>query len=117
MKTIALISFTLLIVAAAAHAEERLALGKCLSQPGDEKKDDKAEKFPAPPAGYDTRRDEISHGKLETVEYDSTTVGVKRKARVYTPPGSPRTRSIRSCTSSTASAGMRTSGPGVECPT
>jgi enterochelin esterase-like enzyme len=50
-------------------------------------KDDKAEKFPAPPTGFDTKRDGIDRGKLETVEYDSTTVGVKRKARVYTPPG------------------------------
>src|SRR5919201_1916630 len=58
-----------------------------LAQPGDVKKDDKAEKFPAPPKGFDTRRDDIERGKLETVEYDSTTVGVKRKARVYTPPG------------------------------
>ena len=45
------------------------------------------EKFPAPPEGFDTRRDGIDRGKLETVEYDSTTVGVKRKAQVYTPPG------------------------------
>ncbi|MFN0018787.1 MAG: alpha/beta hydrolase [Pirellulaceae bacterium] len=58
-----------------------------VSQPGAETQDDKAEKFPSPPAGYDTRRDEISRGKVETVEYDSTTVGVKRKARIYTPPG------------------------------
>jgi enterochelin esterase-like enzyme len=43
--------------------------------------------FPAPPDGYDVRRDDINHGKLETIEYDSTTVGLKRKARVYTPPG------------------------------
>lgn len=56
-------------------------------QPRDEKKDDKAEKFPAPPAGFDRKRDNIDRGKLEAVEYDSTTVGVKRKARVYTPPG------------------------------
>jgi enterochelin esterase-like enzyme len=49
--------------------------------------DAKTEKFPAPPAGFDTRRDGIERGKLETDEYDSTTVGVKRKARVYTPPG------------------------------
>jgi enterochelin esterase-like enzyme len=47
----------------------------------------KAEKFPAPPAGFDKKRDAIEHGKLETVEYDSKTVGTKRKARVYTPPG------------------------------
>ena len=57
------------------------------AQPGDGKKDEKTDKFPAPPKGYDARRDGIDRGKLETVEYDSTTVGVKRKARVYTPPG------------------------------
>jgi enterochelin esterase-like enzyme len=47
----------------------------------------KAEKFPPPPKGFATRRDGIDRGKLELVEYDSTTVGVKRKAQVYTPPG------------------------------
>src|SRR5262245_53699050 len=55
--------------------------------PGDGKKEDKAAKFPAPPKGFDTRRDRIDRGKLEAVEYDSKTVGVKRKAQVYTPPG------------------------------
>src|SRR5215468_2233504 len=58
-----------------------------LAQPGGSKADDKAEKFPAPPKGFDARRDGIDRGKLETVEYDSKTVGVKRKAQVYTPPG------------------------------
>ena len=58
-----------------------------LARPDGGKTDDKAEKFPAPPKGFDARRDGIERGKLETVEYDSTTVGVKRKARVYTPPG------------------------------
>ena len=38
----------------------------------------KPEKFPAPPADFDKNRDNIDRGKLETVEYDSTTVGVKR---------------------------------------
>jgi enterochelin esterase-like enzyme len=43
---------------------------------------------PAPPAkGFDARRAGIEHGRVETVEYDSKTVGVKRKAVVYTPPG------------------------------
>src|SRR5689334_23293627 len=46
-----------------------------------------ADKFPSPPQDYDKARDGIEHGKLATVEYDSTTVGIKRKARVYTPPG------------------------------
>ena len=54
--------------------------------------DDKSEKFPAPPAGFDTRRDGTDRGKLETVEYESTTVGTKRKARVYMPPGYSKDR-------------------------
>lgn len=41
----------------------------------------------APPKGFDAKRDGIEHGKLETVEYDSKTVGIKRKTSVYTPPG------------------------------
>jgi enterochelin esterase-like enzyme len=56
-----------------------------LAQP--EGKDDPAKKYPDPPRGYDSRRDGIEHGKIETVEYDSKSVGAKRKARVYTPPG------------------------------
>src|SRR5262245_13354689 len=67
-----------------------LALG-CLMVPvlaqGDEKKDDKEKKFSTPPKGFDVKRDSIDRGKLEKVEYDSKTVGVKRKAQVYTPPG------------------------------
>ena len=62
-------------------------IGPARAQPPDEKKSDLAEGLPAPPQGFDTRRDDIHRGKLETVEYDSTTVGIKRKARVYTPPG------------------------------
>jgi enterochelin esterase-like enzyme len=46
-----------------------------------------AEKYPDPPKGYDQKRDGIDRGKLDAVEYDSTAVGAKRKARVYTPPG------------------------------
>jgi enterochelin esterase-like enzyme len=45
------------------------------------------ERFSAPPDGFDRRREGVERGKLEIVEYDSTTVGGKRKARVYTPPG------------------------------
>jgi len=62
-------------------------MAPALAQPGNGKTDDKAARFPAPPKGFDARRDGIERGKLETVEYDSTTVGVKRKAQVYTPPG------------------------------
>lgn len=48
--------------------------------------DDKAA-FPDAPAGFDQAREGIAHGKLEMVEYDSKSVGNKRKALVYTPPG------------------------------
>ena len=49
--------------------------------------DRNAEMFPVPSKGFDVRREGIERGKLEAVEYDSTTVGIKRKAQVYTPPG------------------------------
>jgi enterochelin esterase-like enzyme len=42
--------------------------------------------FGEPPAGFNVKRDDIPHGKLEMVEYDSKTVGTKRKMQVYTPP-------------------------------
>ena len=53
----------------------------------DQAKQDNEKKFTSAPEGFDARRDGIDRGKLETVEYDSTTVGAKRKAQVYTPPG------------------------------
>src|SRR4051812_15692584 len=37
--------------------------------------------------GFDARRDGVERGKVETVEYDSKTVGARRKLVVYTPPG------------------------------
>ena len=43
--------------------------------------------FPAAPAGFDKRRDDIPRGKVEAVEYESKTVGKRRKMLVYTPPG------------------------------
>ena len=43
--------------------------------------------FPDPPAGFDLKREDIAHGNLEMIEYDSKTVGTKRKMQVYTPPG------------------------------
>ncbi len=48
--------------------------------------DDKAA-FPNPPEGFDKEREGIAHGKVEMVEYDSKSVGNKRKALVYTPIG------------------------------
>lgn len=49
--------------------------------------DARTEKYPAPPAAYDQKRDGVEHGRLETVDYDSATVGGKRKLSIYTPPG------------------------------
>ena len=43
--------------------------------------------FPDPPAGIDVARQDVPHGKLEMVEYDSKSVGTTRKMNVYTPPG------------------------------
>jgi enterochelin esterase-like enzyme len=42
---------------------------------------------PDAPAGYNTRREGIPHGTMEMIEYDSKTVGTRRKMLVYTPPG------------------------------
>lgn len=49
--------------------------------------DDDVPAFPEPPEGFDKVRDDIPHGKLEMIEYDSKTVGATRKMQVYTPPG------------------------------
>lgn len=43
--------------------------------------------FDASPAGFNAKQDGIPHGQLEIIEYDSKTVGTKRKMQVYTPPG------------------------------
>jgi enterochelin esterase-like enzyme len=43
--------------------------------------------FDDPPADFNVARDDIPHGKLEMIEYDSKTVGTRRKMNVYTPPG------------------------------
>lgn len=43
--------------------------------------------FPPAPEGFNTPRDGTERGRVETVEYDSKTVGIKRKMLVYTPPG------------------------------
>jgi len=38
-------------------------------------------------SGFDTPRENIPHGKLDTISYASKTVGTSRKALIYTPPG------------------------------
>lgn len=41
---------------------------------------------PATP-GFDVTRDSIVHGNIDTISYNSKTVGSKRRALIYTPPG------------------------------
>ncbi|MCA9044119.1 MAG: esterase family protein [Planctomycetaceae bacterium] len=43
--------------------------------------------FPDPAAGFSAVREDIPHGKLEMIEYESKTVGTTRKMNVYMPPG------------------------------
>jgi enterochelin esterase-like enzyme len=42
------------------------------------------------PRGFDTRRDGVEQGKVETIEYDSKSMSSKRKMVVYLPPGYSR---------------------------
>lgn len=39
------------------------------------------------PQGFDVENTSITHGKIDSISYDSKTVGVARKALIYTPPG------------------------------
>jgi enterochelin esterase-like enzyme len=39
------------------------------------------------PQGFDSLRSGIPHGKIDTIVYDSKTVGASRRALIYTPPG------------------------------
>jgi enterochelin esterase-like enzyme len=39
------------------------------------------------PPGFDSLRADIAHGRIDTITYSSKTVGVDRRALVYTPPG------------------------------
>jgi enterochelin esterase-like enzyme len=48
--------------------------------------------FSDPPAGFDSERSDVPHGRLEMISYDSKTVGTTRKMLVYTPPGYTNTK-------------------------
>ncbi len=37
--------------------------------------------------GFDSLRTDIPHGKIDTITYESKTVGTNRRALIYTPPG------------------------------
>src|SRR5687768_16131499 len=46
---------------------------------------------PATP-GCDTLCTAIPHGKIDSISYDSKTVGAKRRMTIYTPPGFTKTK-------------------------
>jgi enterochelin esterase-like enzyme len=54
--------------------------------------DKESKELPAAPKGFDSRHDGIQRGQIEAVEYDSKTVGKKRKMVVYLPPGYSKER-------------------------
>jgi enterochelin esterase-like enzyme len=68
--------------AAAAPQEPRINRGRNVVLGPDDKP-----AFPEPPAGFNVFRDNILHGKRETITYESKTIGTTRKMQVYTPPG------------------------------
>ena len=39
------------------------------------------------PPGFDSMQENIPHGKIDSINYYSTTVGTTRKSLIYTPPG------------------------------
>lgn len=39
------------------------------------------------PSGFDRPRADVEKGRVETIEYDSKTVGIQRRMVIYTPPG------------------------------
>lgn len=43
--------------------------------------------FNDPPAGFRDKRDDVPHGTIATVQYDSKTLSTRREMLVYTPPG------------------------------
>ena len=43
--------------------------------------------FDNPPAGFRDKRENIAHGTIATVQYDSKTLSTRREMLVYTPPG------------------------------
>lgn len=83
MKLIPLF-FVLILVAevAAQNREPNLP-----AAPNVQLNDDDQRAFPEPPAKFDQLEEGLSRGKSEMIEYDSASVGTRRKMLVHTPPG------------------------------
>jgi enterochelin esterase-like enzyme len=48
--------------------------------------------FGDPPAGFRAKRDNVPHGELTTIQYDSKSLGMRRQMVVYTPPSYSKDR-------------------------
>ena len=46
------------------------------------------------PIGFDSVQRDIPHGRIDTIKYKSKTVGVTRRALIYTPPGYSKEKTI-----------------------
>ena len=66
--------------------------------------------FAHAPVGFDKRKENVLHGKTDSVEYDSRTVGTKRKLLIYTPPGYSSNKNIRYSIFYMALVAMKKSG-------
>jgi enterochelin esterase-like enzyme len=72
----------LVLIAFDGFAQQRRGGGRAIVLNPDDKP-----AFEEPPAGFDVARENVPHGKVEMVEYESKSVGSTRKMQVYTPPG------------------------------
>ena len=64
---------------------------------------------PASP-GFDVIRENIPHGKIDTISYSSKTVGTTRRALIYTPPAIQKKKNIRFYIFCMVSAAMKKNG-------
>ncbi|HTJ53593.1 MAG TPA: alpha/beta hydrolase-fold protein [Cyclobacteriaceae bacterium] len=69
MKKLIILIFTILMLAPTVQAQENNKVA---------------------PQGFDVLQPTIVHGKIDTISYTSKTVGVSRRALIYTPPGYSR---------------------------
>jgi hypothetical protein len=65
---------------------------------------------PEAPKGFDVLQSTIAHGKIDTIVYESKTVGTSRKALVYTPLVSIKKRNTLCYICCMVSEAMKRSG-------
>lgn len=81
------LSALLLTATVCLHAQAGGRSGqKQLSSPTPLADTENLDAYPAAPEGFNVARENIPHGEVKVVEYDSKTLGLRRLLRVYTPP-------------------------------